>query len=477
MAERVGHLRRAAASANEDVGHHLPQDRACASCAGSCRGSATAAASRSTTRRTAAADRPARQGPRRRRQAAPPRDPERDQPRQGRAGRLRDLRQRAGGWPEIQIADVYEAYEDRLRRPTRSTSTTSSSRPSRCCSCSTGARALPAALRHLMVDEYQDTNRAQYHLVNSDRRPPQRHGRRRPPAGRLRLPRRDDPQHPRLRERPPRRPGHRPRSQLPLDADDPRRRQRGHPVGARRTPCGAVDRPRLGAPVVRYRADDEHDEAAFVAEEVEKLVAGTEDVRPLRRRRGLLPDQRPVPRARGRLLRVGLPYKVVGGVRFYERKEIKDVLAYLRLLVNPADDVSRASRHQHPTPRHRRPHRRGARLARPREGISFLGGGREAEVVQGLGPAPSAPSRVRRSCSTGCAPSSSTTCRSRPARVDLDRTGYLRELEAERTIEALGRVENLRGARVGRERVPRAGWPAVGSGGPGGVPRVGHAGQ
>src|SRR5947208_2992940 len=39
-------------------------------------------------------------------------------------------------------------------------------------------------------------------------------------------------------------------------------------------------------------------------------------------------------------MQVGLPYKVVGGVRFYERKEIKDVLAYLRLLVNPQDLVS-----------------------------------------------------------------------------------------------------------------------------------------
>jgi DNA helicase II / ATP-dependent DNA helicase PcrA len=39
-------------------------------------------------------------------------------------------------------------------------------------------------------------------------------------------------------------------------------------------------------------------------------------------------------------IRVGLPYKVVGGVRFYERKEVKDLLAYLRTLLNPADLVS-----------------------------------------------------------------------------------------------------------------------------------------
>jgi len=40
------------------------------------------------------------------------------------------------------------------------------------------------------------------------------------------------------------------------------------------------------------------------------------------------------------LMREGIAYKVVGGVRFYERKEIKDALAYMRLVINPHDDVS-----------------------------------------------------------------------------------------------------------------------------------------
>ena len=40
------------------------------------------------------------------------------------------------------------------------------------------------------------------------------------------------------------------------------------------------------------------------------------------------------------LMREGIAYKIVGGVRFYERKEIKDALAYLRLIINPHDDVS-----------------------------------------------------------------------------------------------------------------------------------------
>ena len=40
------------------------------------------------------------------------------------------------------------------------------------------------------------------------------------------------------------------------------------------------------------------------------------------------------------LMRESIPYKIIGGVRFYERKEIKDSLAYLKLIINPHDDVS-----------------------------------------------------------------------------------------------------------------------------------------
>ena len=96
-----------------------------------------------------------------------------------------------------------------------------------------------------------------------------------------------------------------------------------------------------GEPIVGFVADDEHDEARFVADEVEALG-----------RLGKGSDLRPGDvavfyrtNAQSRVfeevfIRSGLPYKVVGGVRFYERREIKDALAYLRVLVNPADAVS-----------------------------------------------------------------------------------------------------------------------------------------
>jgi len=93
-----------------------------------------------------------------------------------------------------------------------------------------------------------------------------------------------------------------------------------------------------GEKVVGYVADDERDEAQFVADEIDKLTEkGT--VKPS----GVAIFYRTNAQSRvfeEVFIRVGLPYKVVGGVRFYERKEIKDALAYVRALVNPKDAVS-----------------------------------------------------------------------------------------------------------------------------------------
>ncbi|MGW3343066.1 DNA helicase PcrA [Nonomuraea rubra] len=93
-----------------------------------------------------------------------------------------------------------------------------------------------------------------------------------------------------------------------------------------------------GPKIVGYVADNEHDEAMFVAQEVDRL-SDEEDVKP--------GDVAVFYRTNAAsrvfeeiFIRTGLPYKVVGGVRFYERKEVKDLLAYLRVLANPADVVS-----------------------------------------------------------------------------------------------------------------------------------------
>jgi DNA helicase-2/ATP-dependent DNA helicase PcrA len=93
-----------------------------------------------------------------------------------------------------------------------------------------------------------------------------------------------------------------------------------------------------GARIVGYVGDNEHDEASFVARSIDRL--GDEH--------GVRPGDVAVfyrTNAQSRALeevfvRVGLPYKVVGGTRFYERREVKDALAYLRVLSNPTDTVN-----------------------------------------------------------------------------------------------------------------------------------------
>ncbi|MGP3981973.1 DNA helicase PcrA [Streptomyces sp. KR80] len=92
-----------------------------------------------------------------------------------------------------------------------------------------------------------------------------------------------------------------------------------------------------GSAITGYVADTEHDEAQFVADEIDRLTDAGEaksgDMAIFYRTN-----------AQSRVfeeifIRVGLPYKVVGGVRFYERKEVRDILAYLRVLANPEDTV------------------------------------------------------------------------------------------------------------------------------------------
>ncbi|MBL1081419.1 DNA helicase PcrA [Streptomyces actinomycinicus] len=92
-----------------------------------------------------------------------------------------------------------------------------------------------------------------------------------------------------------------------------------------------------GARITGYVADTEHDEAQFVADEIDRLTDAREaragDVAVFYRTNAQSRVFEEV------FIRVGLPYKVVGGVRFYERKEVRDVLAYLRVLANPEDSV------------------------------------------------------------------------------------------------------------------------------------------
>ncbi|MFN0074642.1 MAG: ATP-dependent helicase [Chloroflexota bacterium] len=93
-----------------------------------------------------------------------------------------------------------------------------------------------------------------------------------------------------------------------------------------------------GAPIVLHDAFDERDEAAYVIRELSRLVhqgeASLADIAVMYRTNA---QSRALEDA---LVRAGIPYRLVGGTRFYERKEIKDLLCYLRLIQNPHDIVS-----------------------------------------------------------------------------------------------------------------------------------------
>ena len=93
-----------------------------------------------------------------------------------------------------------------------------------------------------------------------------------------------------------------------------------------------------GSAIITYEADDERDEAEFVMSEIRSLqsdgISQPGDTAIFYRTNN---QSRPFEEV---FMRNAIPYKVVGGVRFYERKEVRDLLAYLRVLANPYDEIS-----------------------------------------------------------------------------------------------------------------------------------------
>ncbi len=197
-----------------------------------------------------------------------------------------------------------------------------------------------------------------------------------------------------------------------------------------------------GAKVVGYVGDDQHDEARFVAEEIDRLT----DEGELR-----ASDMAVFYRTNAQsrvfeeiFLRVGMPYKVVGGVRFYERKEVKDALAYLRVLVNPLDEVS--LRRILNTPRRGIGDRAEAMI----EAFSRRDGLRFWEALQRAGEAPGVATRSLNAI-TGFVEMIEQLQSMVEAgeRADvvletaLERSGYLKELEESDDPQDETRLENL----------------------------------
>ncbi|HTT50805.1 MAG TPA: DNA helicase PcrA [Streptosporangiaceae bacterium] len=197
-----------------------------------------------------------------------------------------------------------------------------------------------------------------------------------------------------------------------------------------------------GPPIVGYVADSEHDEAAFVAEEVDRLTDAGEAV----------PGQVAVfyrTNAQSRafeevFIRAGLPYKVVGGVRFYERREVRDLLAYLRLTANAEDEVS--LRRVLNVPRRGIGERAEACVAAlaQRDRISFAAAlarpdeapGMAARSARAIASFNELMSGLRAEAAAGLPVADL-------AEMVLDRSGYLAELEASTDLQDASRIENL----------------------------------
>jgi DNA helicase-2/ATP-dependent DNA helicase PcrA len=194
-----------------------------------------------------------------------------------------------------------------------------------------------------------------------------------------------------------------------------------------------------GEPVRIVETEDEHAEARFVAAEIAARVEegyGYREIAVVYRTNAqsrVLEDV---------LVRQGIAYQVIGGPRFYERAEIKDLIAYLQVIDNPADVVSLM------------------RIAnRPRRGIGDTSISRLVSYADGHGStlweamghmeeaglaAASARAVTQfRSMMESLMATATDADVADIVEAVLDRSGYLEALEAERTIEARGRIENL----------------------------------
>ncbi|HHW82380.1 MAG TPA: UvrD-helicase domain-containing protein, partial [Actinomycetales bacterium] len=199
-----------------------------------------------------------------------------------------------------------------------------------------------------------------------------------------------------------------------------------------------------GAQVTGYVSDSEHDEARFIAEEIDRLGDA----------HGIQPKDVAVfyrTNAQSRALeevfiRAGLPYKVVGGTRFYERREIKDAIAYLRAIDNPDDAVN--LRRILNVPKRGIGDRSEAMVAQhaEREGKSFgaaLADSLTEEGIFGLA------GRAQRligefhQLMEGLREFAATASPAEVLDAALDRSGYLAELRASEDPQDATRVENL----------------------------------
>jgi UvrD-like helicase family protein len=197
-----------------------------------------------------------------------------------------------------------------------------------------------------------------------------------------------------------------------------------------------------GPPMVGYVADGEHDEAAFVAERVDRLTdqgeATAGQVAAVHRTNAQSRAFEEV------FIRAGLPYKVVGEVRFYERREVRDLLAYLRLIANPEDEVS--LRRVLNVPRRGigdRTEKSIATIAQ-RDRESFAAALARPGDVPGLSPQAIRAVEGFNELMAGLrADADAGLPVAEIAEAVLDRSGYVAELEGSSDLQDASRIENL----------------------------------
>src|SRR5262249_50644152 len=213
-----------------------------------------------------------------------------------------------------------------------------------------------------------------------------------------------------------------------------------------------------GDPVRALEVEDEHAEARFVAAEVAELIEEGYSGRELavfyrtNAQSRVLEDV---------LVRQGVPYQVIGGPRFYERAEIKDLDAYLQVIDNPADAVSLLRIANRP--------RRGVgdttltrlQIWAETNATTLFDGLGNAELAGVAGASLKAVNALRTLLQSLQAQSQEVSVPELVERV-LEQSGYLEALEAERTIEARGRIENLQElVGVAQEYVEQAEEPSL----------------
>ena len=311
--------------------------------------------------------------------------------------------------------------------------------------------------RHVLVDEYQDTNHAQYVLVRelvgvSATAPSGAEGADEVPRGELTVVGDADQSIYAFR-------GASIRNILEFEADYPDARtilleqnyrstqtilSAANAVISRnpgRKPKRLWTDSGAGAQIVAYVADTEHEEARFVAQEIDRLgdEAGVRpgDVAIFYRANAQSRALEEV------LVRVGLPYKVVGGTRFYERREIKDAVAYLRAIANPDDDVN--LRRILNVPKRGLGDRSEAMVAAfaERERISFGAALARLDEVPGLGTRAITGLAAFAQMMDGLRELAADAGPAEVLGAVLDRSGYLAELRASDDPQDASRVENL----------------------------------